>query len=168
MSNKQMIPITWTIRKFEELSTIELYRLLRLRQKIFVVEQNCAYVDCDNKDQNALHLLALHRSHFATELIAYLRVIIPENQKDVPHIGRVLCHPGFRKNGIGTKLIEKGISHCAALFPGRQIKISAQQHLVRFYTNLSFRVCSTPYDEDGIPHIEMVYENVPTFPTRNF
>lgn len=168
MNNKQMIHITWLIRKFEELSTTELYEVLRLRQKIFVVEQNCTYVDCDNKDQNAHHLLALDTRNFSTKLVAYLRVVIPENQAEVSHIGRVLCHSRFRQNGIGKELVQKGISHCTTLYPGRPIKISAQVHLVKFYTDLHFHVCSAPYDEDGIPHIEMVYESVPPLPTHTF
>lgn len=165
MNSMQMNQITWSILKFEEFTPIELYNVLRLRQKVFVVEQNCAYLDCDNADQNAHHLLASYTKNLSPELVAYLRVLIPESQDEVPRIGRLLCHFRFRKSGIGAKLMQKGISHCSTLFPGSPIKISAQQYLVTFYTDLGFRVCSAPYDEDGIPHIEMVYEHAVTSPT---
>lgn len=102
MNNEQMIHIIWTIRKFKELSTTELYKVLQLRQKVFVVEQNCAYQDCDNKDQSAHHLLALDTRSFSPELVAYLRLVTPQTEQDFPYIGRVLCHPRFRKNGIGA------------------------------------------------------------------
>ncbi|MFT5697712.1 MAG: ElaA protein [Desulforhopalus sp.] len=151
----------WKLRTFEQLSTIELYTILQLRQGVFVLEQNCPYLDCDNKDQRAHHLLGSLTESPVEELAAYLRIIIPLAPEDVPHIGRVVCHPKVRGKGLGKKLVEKGISHCNMLFPGKPIKISAQQHLVNFYTDLGFRVCSAPYDEDGITHIEMIYTNAP-------
>jgi len=151
----------WKLKKFDELSTTELYNVLHLRQEVFVVEQNCPYLDCDNKDQMAHHLLCSHSESQADELIAYLRIIVPRGQEDAPHIGRIACHTKVRGNGLGKELVEKGISHCTRLFPEKPIKISAQRYLVNFYTDLGFRVCSAPYDEDGIPHIEMIYLNEP-------
>jgi len=150
--------IDWQFLTFDELSTTELYRVLGLRQDVFVVEQNCAYLDCDNKDQDSHHLLGRIKNSSSAELVAYLRILIPKSPTDTPHIGRVVCSKAFRQNGVGKELALRGIAHCVTLFPGKPIKISAQQYLVNFYINLGFRISSTPYDEDGIPHVGMIYE----------
>lgn len=149
--------IDWQLLTFDELSTSELYKVMGLRQNVFVVEQNCAYLDCDNKDQDSHHLLGKIKNSSSTELVAYLRILKPKSSTEAPHIGRVVCSNSFRQNGLGKELVQRGITHCATLFPGKPIKISAQQYLVSFYTNLGFQISSTPYDEDGIPHIGMIY-----------
>lgn len=156
MSNFTM-NMTWNVKTFEELSTVELYSILQLRQNVFVVEQDCPYLDCDNRDQTSHHLLGWLTKHSSIELVAYLRIIIPENPGNALHIGRVVCHKNIRQKGIGKKLIKRGIAHCTELFPEKPIKISAQQYLLNFYTNLGFSPISAPYDEDGIPHIGMLY-----------
>lgn len=150
--------IDWQLLTFDELSTTELYSVMGLRQNVFVVEQNCAYLDCDNKDQDSHHLLGRIKNSSSTELVAYLRILIPKSLTDIPHIGRVVCSKAFRQNGIGKELVQRGIAHSVTLSPGNPIKISAQQYLVNFYKNLGFRISSTPYDEDGIPHVGMIYK----------
>jgi ElaA protein len=150
--------INWQLLTFDKLSTTELYRIMRLRQHVFVVEQNCAYLDCDNQDQDSHHLLGRIKNQTSTELIAYLRICPPKIQTNPPHIGRVVCAEDFRHSGIGKELVLQGISCCTRLFPSKPIKISAQQYLLKFYTNLGFRISTTPYDEDGIPHVGMIYE----------
>lgn len=149
--------IDWQLLKFEKLSTAELYSIMRLRQNVFVVEQNCPYLDCDDKDQDSHHLLGRIKNNPSAELIAYLRILSPKEPTDTPHIGRVVCAEDVRQNGIGKELVLQGIYYCTTLFPGKQIKISAQQYLLKFYTNLGFRISSAPYDEDGIPHVAMIY-----------
>lgn len=153
--------IDWQLSTFDELSTTELYSIMQLRQEVFVVEQNCPYLDCDNKDQDSHHLLGSIHNNSSTHLIAYLRIVGPEPPKDTPHIGRVVCRHDIRQNGVGKELLHQGILRCNGLFPGKQIKISAQQYLITFYTNLGFQISSEPYDEDGIPHIGMIYEQPP-------
>jgi ElaA protein len=150
--------IDWQFLTFDELSTNELYRVMGLRQNVFVVEQNCAYLDCDNKDQDSHHFLGRVKNSSSTELVAYLRILKPKSPTEAPHIGRVVCRKDVRQSGVGKELVQRGIAHCATLFPGKSIKISAQQYLVNFYTNLGFRISSTPYDEDGIPHVGMIYK----------
>ena len=150
--------IDWQLLTFDELTATELYRILRLRQRVFVVEQNCAYLDCDNQDQDAHHLLAKINNRTSTELIAYLRICPPKISTETPHIGRVICTENVRQNGIGKELVLQGISRCNRLYPDKRIKISAQQYLLKFYTSLGFRISSPPYDEDGIPHVGMIYE----------
>jgi ElaA protein len=159
--------IIWSSHTFDELTLSELYAALQLRQEIFVVEQNCTYLDCDDKDQYSHHLLGWHNVGDTKRLIAYLRIVSPKNIGDVPHIGRVLCHKSIRGTGIGKDLVLRGISKCNDLFPHQTIQISAQQYLLDFYRKLGFRVSSPPYDEDGIPHIEMVYDDVSFVPTDN-
>jgi len=150
--------IDWQLLTFDELSGAELYRILRLRQNVFVVEQNCPYLDCDNKDQNSHHLLGRIKNDPSADLIAYLRILTPKNRIDTPHIGRVVCAEDVRQSGIGKELVLQGIYYCTTLFPDKPINISAQQYLLNFYTNLGFRISSPPYDEDGIPHVGMIYE----------
>lgn len=149
--------IIWKLQTFEELSTVELYNMLQLRQNVFVVEQNCPYLDCDNKDQCSHHLLGMVSSGSSSKLVAYLRIVAPKSANDAPHIGRVVCDKNVRQSGIGKELVQQAIVHCDALFPAMPIKISAQQYLTKFYTNLGFIISSAPYDEDGIPHIGMTY-----------
>ncbi len=151
--------ICWDLRTFDELTPSELYTILQLRQKIFVVEQDCPYLDCDNKDQNSHHLLGWDTSLEPHKLIAYLRIQPPKDRGSACNIGRVLCHPSQRGSGFGKDLMRQGISQCIALFPQHSIHISAQQYLVGFYTNLGFSISSAPYEEDGIPHIGMTFKN---------
>lgn len=150
--------IDWQLLTFDELSTPELYSIMLLRQQVFIVEQMCPYLDCDNKDQDSHHLLGKITKPSSPELVAYLRILRPDNATETPHIGRVVCSHKIRKKGVGKELVQQGIVRCNALFPDKPIKISAQQYLVNFYNDLGFHTVTTPYDEDGIPHIGMVYE----------
>jgi ElaA protein len=150
--------IDWKLLTFDELSGAELYKILRLRQNVFVVEQNCPYLDCDNKDQYSHHLLGKTQNTASTDLVAYLRILTPDSPIETPHIGRVVCTENVRQSGIGKELVLQGISYCTTLFPDKAIEISAQQYLLNFYTNLGFQISSRPYDEDGIPHVDMIYK----------
>lgn len=159
--------VSWVLQTFDKLTPSDLYAVLQLRQAIFVVEQKCVYLDCDDKDQYSHHLLGWHEVGNTQRLMAYLRIVSPLNDGDVPQIGRVVCHPSIRGTGIGKKLMRHGISKCNVLFPHQKIQISAQQYLVDFYTDLGFSISSAPYDEDGIPHIGMVYGDASLTPTDN-
>lgn len=147
--------LTYRICTFTELTKHELYAILKFRQEIFVVEQNCPYLDCDDKDQTALHLFGLQQE--AKTPVAYLRILPPQGPEDAVYIGRVVCHPALRGAGLGKELMKRGLTSCSELFPGHIINISAQLYLTDFYTNFGFSVSSKPYDEDGIDHIEMTY-----------
>ena len=143
----------WICKKFNELSQHELYAILQLRSEVFVVEQNCVYQDIDGKDQNAYHFMGWDND----QLAAYTR-LIPKgiSYSDYPAIGRVVTSPGFRKSGIGRELMNRSIQHCYDLFGKNAIKIGAQVYLSKFYESLGFKQVSEVYDEDGIPHIEMI------------
>lgn len=150
--------LRWSWAHFDELTLAELYAVLRLRQRVFVVEQNCAYLDLDDADQQAYHLLGwLDRSSDAPPLLAaYARVFEPGIKFVEASIGRVITDPQARGGGYGKLLMREAIERCSALVPGAPIRIGAQAHLERFYESFGFRRASELYDEDGIPHIEML------------
>lgn len=144
--------LTWVYKKFEELTATELYAMLQLRSEVFVVEQNCVYLDIDNKDKKSSHLMAWH----GDDLAAYTRLVPPGVSFAEASIGRVVTSPRYRGTGIGITLMQKSIELCLQTYAVMQIRIGAQLYLQKFYTGLGFEQCSEPYDEDGIPHIEML------------
>ncbi|HLG38108.1 MAG TPA: GNAT family N-acetyltransferase [Chitinophagaceae bacterium] len=144
--------ITWTIKKFDDLTAHELYAILQLRSEVFVVEQNCAFQDMDNKDQSSYHLMGWEKS----KLIAYTRLIPPGAAYDFSSIGRVVTSSTARGTGIGKVLMEKSIGELERLFGKGAIKIGAQLYLKEFYHSFGFEQSSDIYDEDGIDHIEMI------------
>ena len=148
-----MNEVIWTCRKFEELTTTELYCILNLRSQVFVVEQNCVYLDTDGKDASSYHFCGwLHN-----QLIAYCRLLPPGiAYTQIASIGRVVTHPAHRKDGYGKIMMAKAIEKTYEIFNVSNIKIGAQQYLIEFYSNLGFRVTSESYMEDGIPHVEML------------
>lgn len=148
--------LEWRQKNFAELHPLELYKILQLRNAVFVVEQNCTYQDCDDKDQSALHIMA-----WAEELpAAYARLLAPRiAYPDASAIGRVLVASAWRGLGLGAVLMERCIAIAEQLYPAFPIRLSAQYHLQQFYTAFYFAAVGDPYLEDGIPHIAMVREN---------
>lgn len=146
----------WQWSTFEELRVDELYSVLAKRQEVFILEQNCVYQDLDGLDRHAHHLLGWRHSAEGRELVAYLRCVPPGKKFAEPSLGRVLCAPSARGTGIGKQLLTEGIRRAELQFPGRRIRISAQQYLEAFYRGFGFQVCSEPYSEDGIAHVEML------------
>lgn len=145
-------PIDWQLREFDDLGVHALYELLTLRQRVFCVEQACVYLDCDGKDLRSLHLLGRDAQG---ELVGYARLLGPGISFDEASIGRVVTHPDVRRGGLGRRLMVEAISRARAAFGGGPIRIGAQRYLQQFYESLGFTVASAPYDEDGIPHVEM-------------
>jgi len=139
-------------KSFNELTSKEIYEILHLRQKVFVEEQNCAYVDSDFRDQKSLHLLVYDQN----KLIGYLRLIKMDKYQDCPSIGRIVLARAYRSNGIGKQLIEEGIKKSQQLFSNIEIKISAQLGLKEYYEDLGFSIKGEKYLEDGIEHIQMI------------
>lgn len=138
---------------FKDLSVRELFEIYKLRSEVFVVEQNCAYQDVDDKDLDSLHTLFLDNDC----LIAYARIIPPSiKDKDV-HIGRVVVNKDFRSKKFGQKLMNHNINKCLEMFKNEEIIISAQCYLIRFYNELGFEIEGQEYLEDNIPHIKMRY-----------
>ncbi|QEC66007.1 GNAT family N-acetyltransferase [Panacibacter ginsenosidivorans] len=148
--------IYWKCKPFRDLTVFELYAILRLRSEIFVVEQNCVFLDMDNKDQHCYHLCGWDGDVPA----AYVRLVPPGISYTEPSIGRVVTNAGYRKSGTGRVLMQKAIEHCGLLFGKTRIKIGAQLYLKKFYESLGFVQCSDIYLEDDIEHIEMIFEPV--------
>lgn len=143
--------ISWKTKNFDELSTQELYQILRLRSEVFVVEQNCVYQDIDNKDQKALHLFGIVEG----EIIAYSRLFKPGDYFEFSSIGRVVVAEKHRDKNFGHELIDQSILEINNLFKAQNITISAQLYLKKFYESHGFVATSETYLEDDIPHIEM-------------
>ncbi|HEX7904234.1 MAG TPA: GNAT family N-acetyltransferase [Chitinophagaceae bacterium] len=144
--------LRWDLKKFEELNVNELYAILRLRSEVFVVEQNCVFLDMDDKDQLSYHLLGWKD----TLLVAYTRLVPPGVAYNLPSIGRVVTSPAARRNGLGKLLMKKSIDETIRLFGHTSIKIGAQVYLKKFYASLGFEPAGDVYLEDGIEHIGMI------------
>ncbi|WP_342380663.1 GNAT family N-acetyltransferase [Myxococcus stipitatus] len=149
--------LSWQWKAFPELTLDELYALLALRQEVFVVEQRSLYLDADGLDARSLHLLGLEDAGSGPFLAAYLRILPPGvKHPDEASLGRVVTSPRARGRGLGRELTERGLARLEALYPRADIRISAQEYLISFYESLGFVTQGGVYDEDGIPHIEML------------
>ena len=142
----------WICKSFEELTTEELYAVLKLRNEVFVVEQNCVYQDADGKDESCFHLLG----YVDNNLVAYARLVPAKAAFQEISIGRVVTSPAYRKVGAGRQLMHKAIEKCYELFGKQPIRIGAQLYLKKFYESFGFVQKSEMYLEDDIPHIEML------------
>ncbi len=145
--------MSWILKKFDELTNIELYNILKLRSAIFVVEQNCVYLDADGSDEECYHFYNVNNK---IEITAYCRIVPPGLHYTEASIGRVVTNTKYRKEGYGKELILQAISCCNKLFDKASIKIGAQLYLKHFYENFGFVQVSEVYDEDGIDHIKML------------
>jgi ElaA protein len=148
--------IAWQWTRFADLTPHDLYAALRVRSEVFVVEQKCAFLDIDDADQEAWHLLGWTERHGAKALAAYLRLLPPGRKFAEPSIGRVLTIAELRRTGAGRALMREGVGKSAENYPGHGIRIGAQRYLERFYNEFGFRAASEPYLEDGIVHIQML------------
>ncbi len=139
-------------KPFNSLTVKELYTILRLRNEIFVVEQNCVFLDMDNKDQSCQHLMLYHNK----ELMAYARIVPPGLSYEQASIGRIVSSSAARGKGFGKQLLQLAIDNCKRLHGNKPIKIGAQLYLKEFYESFGFVISSEVYDEDGIDHVEMI------------
>jgi ElaA protein len=146
----------WQWSRMSALTAAEMYAALAARQQVFAVEQHCAFLDADGHDAHAWHLLGWADDQAAPELAAYLRVLDPGRKYEVPSIGRVLTVSPHRGTGLGRGLMVEGIARTRRAWPGRPIRIAAQRRLEAFYASLGFFAASTPYEEDGILHVDML------------
>ena len=146
--------MNFIVKTFSDLNTTELYEILQLRSEIFVVEQECVYQDIDFKDQNALHVFSRKNN----KIITYTRIFKPGDYFKNASIGRVLVLASERKFGFGHGLMKASIATIKTYFNSDTITISAQKYLKKFYEAHYFTQVGEAYLEDGIPHIEMLYE----------
>jgi len=142
----------WTLKKFDDLSARELYAIMKLRSQVFVVEQQCIYLDADDKDPYCLHLMGA----ISGKLVAYTRIVPPGVSYPEPSIGRVATSPDERNNGYGRLLMTRSIEAVYETYGKMPVKIGAQLYLRKFYESFSFIQSSEIYLEDGIEHIEML------------
>lgn len=143
--------LEFKIKRFDELSTVELYELLQLRSEVFVVEQNCVYQDIDGKDQKALHVFGYYQGNLA----AYSRLFDKGYYFDEASIGRVVVSPKYRDKKFGHDLMKTSIQAISDFYGEDIITISAQEYLQKFYESHGFVKISEMYLEDDIPHIRM-------------
>ena len=140
------------IKHFSELTTEELYEILKIRIDVFVVEQNSPYRDIDDKDKDAYHLYLKDEDGIA----AYLRALAAGISFEEPSLGRIVATR--RGKGYGKEIVCAGIKFVRQKFSADKIKIEAQTYAKGFYEKLGFRQCSEEFVEDGIPHILMVLD----------
>ena len=145
----------WTCKKFTALTTEELYMILRLRSEVFVVEQNCVFLDMDNKDQYCDHLMGWSDNI----LVGYSRIVPAGISYVETSIGRIVSSPAARGTGIGRELLKVSIDTLYILHGKRAIRIGAQYYLKKFYESFGFVQKGEIYLEDGIEHIETLLPN---------
>ncbi|WP_315053146.1 GNAT family N-acetyltransferase [Chryseobacterium indoltheticum] len=144
--------IVWKIKSFEELTTSELYEMIKARVDVFVVEQNCPYPDLDKYDQKALHLWAEQEDQ---TVLAYCRIFDKGIKYNETSIGRVLTSANGRGKNLGKQLIQYAVETIENRFKTSEVRISAQDYLLRFYSGFGFKETDKKYLEDNIPHTEM-------------
>ncbi len=146
-------PLDWQCRRLDALQPLALHRILRARQEVFAIEQNCVYLDADSADESSWHLAAWAPG---LVLMAYARVVDPGVKYREASIGRVITPAVARGRGLGRELVRRAIAHAASQWPGVGIRISAQSRLEAFYAGFGFVAEGEPYLEDGIWHTEML------------
>ncbi len=144
--------LDWILTHFNDLTVFQLYDLLRLRSEIFVVEQNCIFLDPDNVDPQCHHFLGYKLG----KLVAYSRIVPANITYEFPSIGRIVVAGLERKNKYGVELVHKSIQCVEKLYGNADIQIGAQLYLKKFYESFYFFQLGEVYMEDGIKHIKMV------------
>lgn len=148
--------IEWQWQAFEDIARSDLYEVLRQRQQVFVMEQQCLYPDIDGLDVAAHHLMGWRHVDGQRQLAAYLRCLAPGAKYAEMSLGRVLTTAAARGSGAGRQLLAQGIARAEQLHAGHGFRIGAQQYLEQFYASFGFQTVTAPYDEDGIMHVDMV------------
>lgn len=146
---KENIEFLW--KSFHELSNDEIYEILHLRQEVFVVEQNCPYLDADYCDQDAFHLMGRK----SNKLVAYMRAFGPKLKYVGSSLGRVVIKKEYRNKSLGKRVTNMGVAFLNDKFPNCEVVISAQYRLKDFYMKLGFTIRGKKYLEDEIDHIQM-------------
>jgi ElaA protein len=146
-----MSNIIWKIKSFEEITTSELYEIIKARVDVFVVEQDCPYPDLDGYDQQAVHIWAEQDQ----DVLAYCRIFNKGIKYQETSIGRVLTTEKARGKSLGKQLIQYAVETIENRFHTSEVRISAQDYLLRFYSGFGFEDTGKKYLEDNIPHTEM-------------
>ena len=152
-SEQRTVLMDWRFAHFDEVGVRDLYDIMSLRTAVFIVEQACVYQDPDGVDPKSHHLWCRTAGG---DIGAYLRVVPPGVKYDEPSLGRIITSAGARGTGLGRSVVQEGIARARVLYGAVPIRIGAQRYLLRFYESLGFRATGHDYDEDGIPHSEML------------
>ena len=139
-------------KKFSELTLEELYYIISLRMKVFIVEQNCPYNECDGKDFNSIHIFAAENN----EIISYARILLPGISSKEAAVGRVVVSKEYRGKGLAKEIMNKAIDYIKSELNETSVRIEAQVYLEEFYAKLGFKTVSNTFKLDNIPHIEML------------
>ncbi len=150
--------LEWEWLPFADLGTQRLYQILQLRSEVFVVEQQCVYQDIDGLDPASFHLLGWQPGQHgqAPQLVAYLRCLPAGLKFDEASLGRVITRGTVRGSGAGRALLAEALARMQTQWGAQPVRIAAQLYLQKFYEGFGFVACSAPFDEDGIPHIDML------------
>jgi len=140
------------IKTFPELSTEELYEILRTREAVFIVEQNCPYPEADGKDYDAVHLF--YRDNEG-HVLAYLRLYYKKDEPGTVQVGRVVTSTAARGTGLGGKILHEGVLYALDTMHAERLYLEAQTYAIGFYQKEGFTVSSAEFLEDGIPHVQM-------------
>ena len=146
--------MSWKLKTFDELTNTELYNLLKERTLVFVVEQNCPYLEVDGKDPVSYHLFKETNG----EIVAYLRIIPAGVTYQEASIGRVFVNKEYRGQGIAGELLKRGLDYIQNELKETKVKIQAQDYLRKFYSSFGFQPISETYLEDNIPHVDMILQ----------
>ncbi|QKJ87919.1 GNAT family N-acetyltransferase [Paramixta manurensis] len=148
--------LLWQDLHQRDLQIAQLYAILSLRNAVFIVEQNCPYQDLDGQDlaHDNRHIIG----QLENKILAYARILTPQDQDSPVIIGRVIIASEARGLNLGYRLMEQCIASCEQFWPGRAMYLSAQAHLEKFYRQLGFHPVTDVYLEDNIPHIGMRHE----------
>ncbi|MGT2888075.1 GNAT family N-acetyltransferase [Streptococcus didelphis] len=144
----------WHIKGYKELSRDDLFAIYKLRVSVFVVEQNCPYQEVDEDDLNCLHAMNWENQR----LVAYYR-LIPEQEKNLVHLGRVIVAKDFRGTGMGRDLLSHAITSSKKRYPQAKLHAQAQAYLQEFYETFGFKAVSDIYLEDDIAHLDMILQD---------
>lgn len=144
--------LRWECKPFNDLSADQMYTILCVRQEVFVLEQECLYLDADGKDRKSLHLMGFD----GDELVAYARIVEPGVSYEEVSMGRILTTKEARGTGAGIELMEEGLREIENRYGKVPVRISAQTYLLKFYQKFGFESTGKEYLEDEIPHTEML------------
>lgn len=143
------------IKTFQELTTEELYEILRTREAVFIVEQNCPYPEADGKDYEAMHLFYREDGRVA----AYLRLYYKKDEPGTVQVGRVVT--AKRGIGLGRRILHEGVTYAIETMKAQRLYLHSQVYAIGFYEKEGFRVSSDEFLEDDIPHVQMRRDAIP-------
>ncbi len=147
--------VVYQIKSFTNLSPFEVYQIIHLRHEVFGLEQKCLYEDLDRDDYFCYHIAGFQNG----DLVAYARILPPGRKYiESSSIGRVIVKKNIRKQREGLRLMNIAIQRCKTFYPGHPIVLSAQSYLEKFYLSFGFENTGKFYEEDGIPHQEMIMD----------